>query len=68
MKNETTNERLTVLENRVNMFPLEVIVKTGSLLEHHKITTLTPKEESARHPLNKLKTITVDNESKFHRS
>ena len=44
MKNETTNERLTVLENRVNMFPLEIIVKTGSSLEHHKITTLMPKE------------------------
>ena len=68
MKNETTNERLTVLENRVNMFPLEIIVKTGSSLEHHKITTLMPKEESARHPLDKLKTTTADNESKFDRS
>ena len=67
VKNETTNERLTVLENRVNMFPLEIIVKTGNSLEHHKITTLMPKEESARHPLNKLKTTTADNESKFDR-
>ena len=67
MKNETTNERLTVLENRVNMFPLEIIVKTGSSLEHHEITTLMPTEESARHPLNKLKTTTADNESKFDR-
>ena len=67
VKNETTNERLTVLENRVNMFPLEIIVKTGSSLEHHKITTLMPKEESARYPLNKLKTTTADNESKFDR-
>ena len=67
MKNETTNERLTVLENRVNMFPLEIIVKTGSSLEHHKITTLMPKEESARHLLNKLKTSTADDESKFDR-
>ena len=64
MKNETTKERLTVLENRVNMFPLEVIVKTGSSLEHHKITTPMPKDESMRHPLNKLKTTTVDNVSK----
>ena len=64
VKNETTKERLTVLENRVHMFPLEVIVKTGSSLEHHKITTLMPKEESMRHPLNKLKTTTVDNVSK----
>ena len=67
MKNETTNERLTVLENRVNMFPLEIIVKTGSTLEHHKITTLMPKEEATRHPLNKFKTTTVDKESKFDR-
>ena len=66
MKNETTNERLTVLENRVNMFPLEIIGKTGSSMDH-KITTLMPKEESARHPLNKLKTTTADNESKFDR-
>ena len=67
MKNETTNERLTVLENRVNMFPPEIIVKTGSSLEYHKITTLMPKEESARHPINKLKISTADNESKFDR-
>ena len=67
VKNETTNERLTVLENRVNMFPLEIIVKTGSSLKHHEITTLMPTEESARHPLNKLKTTTADNESKFDR-
>ena len=67
VKNETTNEQLTVLENRVNMFPLEIIVRTGSSLEHHKIMTLLPKEESARHPLNKLKTTTADNESKFDR-
>ena len=67
VKNETTNERLTLLENRVNMFPLEIIVKTGSSLEHHKIATLMPKEEAARHPLNKLKTTTADNESKFDR-
>ena len=45
MKNETTNGRLIVLENRVNMFPLEVIVKIGSSLEHDTITTLMPKED-----------------------
>ena len=67
VKNETTNERLTVLENRVNMFPPEIIVKTGSSLKHHEITTLMPTEESARHHLNKLKTTTADNESKFDR-
>ena len=68
VKNETTNERLIVLENRFRMFPLEVIVKTDGSPENHKITTLKPKEESARHPLNKLQTTTVDHESKFARS
>ena len=68
VKNETTNERLIVLENRFRMFPLEVIVKTDGSPEKHKITTLKPKEESARHSLNKLQTTTVDHESKFARS
>ena len=64
VKNETTNERLTVLENRVNMFSLEVIVKTGSSLEHHKITTLNAKRRIHETSFNKLKTTTVDNVSK----
>ena len=68
VKNETSNERLIVLENSFRMFPLEVIVKTDGSPENHKITTLKPKTESARHPLNKLQTATVDHERKFDRS
>ena len=40
MKNETTNERLRALESRINMSPVEVLVKTGckeSLKETSKI-------------------------------
>ena len=51
---------------RSNLLKLP-IVKTGSSLEQHKITTLMPTEESARYPLKKLKTTTADNASKFDR-
>ena len=55
MKNETTNGRLTALETRINMFPLEVIVKNGRSKENSvKRTTLKPQEESARHLLRKI--------------
>ena len=55
MKNETTNGRLTALETRINMFPLEVLVKNGRSKENSvKRTTLKPKEESARHLLRKI--------------
>ena len=37
VKNETSNERLIVLENRFRMFPLEVIVKTDGSPENRKI-------------------------------
>ena len=67
--NETSNERLMRLKIAgFRMFPLEVIVRTDGFPENHKITTLKPKEESARHPLNKLQTTTVDHESQFDRS
>lgn len=48
VKNETSNERLIVLENRFRMFPLEVTVKTDGSPENHKITRLKPKEEYLR--------------------
>ena len=55
MKNETTNGRLTALETRINMFPLEVLVKNGrSTKNSAQRTTLKPKEESARHLLRKI--------------
>ena len=55
MKNETTNGRLTALETRINMFPLEVLVKNCRSTENSvKRTTLKPKEESARHLLRKI--------------
>ena len=55
MKNETTNGRLTALETRINMLPLEVLVKNGRSTENSvKRTTLKPKEESARHLLRKI--------------
>ena len=57
-----------MLENRFKMFPLEVIVKTDGSPESHKITTLNPKEDSTRHPLNKLQTTAVDRERQFDRS
>ena len=56
MKNETTNERLTALESRINMSPVEVLVRTGcSAMENSDRTTLNPKEESAKNLLKKLK-------------
>ena len=55
MKNETTNGRLTALETRINMLPLEVLVKNGRSTENSvKRTTLKPSEESARHLLRKI--------------
>ena len=55
MKNETTNERLTALESRINMSPVEVLVKTGcSAMENSERKTLNPKEESAKNLLKKL--------------
>ena len=56
MKNETTNGRLTALETRINMFPLEVLVKNGRSTENsvQKRTTLKPKEESGRHLVRKI--------------
>ena len=55
MKNEITNGRLTALESRINMFPLEILVKNGSSTENSvQRTTLKPKEESARHLLRKI--------------
>ena len=55
IKNETTNERLTALELRINMFPVEVLVKTGcSAMENSDRTTLNPKEEYAKNLLKKL--------------
>ena len=57
MKNETTNGRLTAMETRINMLPLEVLVKNGRLRESSvQRTTLKPKlkEESARHLLRKI--------------
>ena len=55
MKNETTNERLTALESRINMSPVEVLVKTGcSAMENSDRTALNPKEESAKNLLKKL--------------
>ena len=54
MKNETTNERLTALESRINMSPVEVLVKTGcSAMENSDRKTLNPKEESAKNLLKK---------------
>ena len=64
----SSKEHLIVLENRFKMFPLEVILKIDGSPENHKISTLKPKKESARHPLNKLQTTTVDHESKFGQS
>ena len=56
VKNETTNERLTALESRINMSPVEVLVKTGcSAMENSDRTTLNPKEESAKNVLKKLR-------------
>ena len=55
MKNETTNGRLTALETRINMFPLEVLVKNGRSTENSvQRTTLKPKKEFARHLLRKI--------------
>ena len=55
MKNETTNERLTALESRISMSPVEVLVKTGcSAMENSDRTTLNPKEEYAKNLLKKL--------------
>ena len=55
MKNESTNERLTALESRINMSPVEVLVKTGcSAMENSDRTTLNLKEESAKNLLKKL--------------
>ena len=55
MKNETTNERLRALESRINMSPVEVLVKTGcSAKENDVRTTLNPKEKSAKNLLKKL--------------
>ena len=55
MKNETTNERLTALESRIKMSPVEVLVKTGcSAMENTDRTTLNPEEESAKNLLKKL--------------
>ena len=52
IKNETTNERLTALESRINMSPVEVLVRTGcSAMENSDRTTLNPKEESAKNLL-----------------
>ena len=46
VKNETTNERLTALESRIN---------TGcSAMENSDRTTLNPKEESAKNLLKEL--------------
>ena len=43
IKNETTNEQLTALESRINMSPVEVLVKTGcSAMENSDRTTLNP--------------------------
>ena len=54
MKNETTNERLRALESRINMPPVEVLVKTGcSAMENSDRTTLNPKEESVKNLLKK---------------
>ena len=65
MKNETTNGRLTALETRINMLPLEVLVKNGRSKEISvKRTTLKPKEESTRHLLRKIQRDTkFDNTS-----
>ena len=55
IKNETTNERLTALESRINMSPVEVLVKTGcSAMENSDRKTLNPKEESEKNLLKKL--------------
>ena len=55
MKNETTNGRLTALETRINMLPLEVLVKNGRSTENSvQRTTLKPREESSRHLLRKI--------------
>ena len=55
MKNETTNERLTALESRISMSPVEVLVKTGwSAMENSDRMTLNPKEEYAKNLLKKL--------------
>ena len=55
MKNETTNERLRELEWRINMSPVEVLVKTAcSAMENSDRMTLDPKEESAKNLLKKL--------------
>ena len=53
MKNETTNDRLKALENRVNMFSLRDRVKSG-WIENHAPTTLKPKEESVELLLKKI--------------
>ena len=56
MKNETTNERLTALESRINMSPVEVFVKTGcSAMENSDRSALNPKEQSAKNLLKKLR-------------
>ena len=55
MKNETTNGRLIAMETRINMLPLEVLVKNGRSRESSvQRTTLKPKEGSARHLLRKI--------------
>ena len=53
MKNETTNERLTALETRINMSPV-VLVDTGCTTENSEKTTRRPKEDSTRYLFKKI--------------
>ena len=46
MKNETTNDRLIALENRMNKFPLEVRVESGSPKENFEQLNVKPTTDS----------------------
>ena len=46
MKNETINDRLIALENRMNKFPLEVRVESGSPKENFEQLNVKPTTDS----------------------
>ena len=56
LKNETTNGRLIALENRMNMFPLEVRVESGSPKENFQSLNVKSTTDSVELLIKKIQT------------
>ena len=56
LKNESTNDRMIALENRMNMFPLEVRVESGSPKKYVQPLNVKPTTDSVELLIKKIQT------------